>query len=142
MFKGKILIKKLKKNSSFLFKMRSIATILLAIFISGAVSTDNRAAMSAKAVTLGVTFYTAAQIQTILQCIDPQIFAAPTDTTALITGKLSKIEQKQKNELKSFKTVGDRRVLRIFWPRHENSWSTVDFKGTTMKVNPVLNNTT
>ncbi|CAA21555.2 DUF19 domain-containing protein [Caenorhabditis elegans] len=65
--------------------MRSIATILLAIFISGAVSTDNRAAMSAKAVTLGVTFYTAAQIQTILQCIDPQIFAAPTDTTALIT---------------------------------------------------------
>ncbi|CAI2352452.1 unnamed protein product [Caenorhabditis sp. 36 PRJEB53466] len=41
--------------------------------------------MAAKVVTLGVTFYTAAQLETILECADPQFYSTPTNSTAIIT---------------------------------------------------------
>ncbi|CAO4382737.1 unnamed protein product [Caenorhabditis nigoni] len=62
----------------------TIATVSLLISI--VICTDNRAAMATKCVnTLGITFYTAAQLNTIFACADPQVYATPTNTTAMIS---------------------------------------------------------
>ncbi|EGT49091.1 hypothetical protein CAEBREN_24400 [Caenorhabditis brenneri] len=62
----------------------AIATLIL--LIQNALCVDNRAAMATKCVnTLGITFYTAAQLQTIFSCADPQLYATPTNTTAMIS---------------------------------------------------------
>ncbi|CAL2047730.1 unnamed protein product [Caenorhabditis brenneri] len=64
-----------------------VATATLILFIQNVLCVDNRAAMATKCVnTLGITFYTAAQLQTIFACADPQLYATPTNTTAMISG--------------------------------------------------------
>ncbi|CAI5451194.1 unnamed protein product [Caenorhabditis angaria] len=61
-----------------------IATLATVIYST----CPNRAIVAKKAVKFGVTFYTAAELQPILTCIEPQLYKDPNDTTTLIsTGK-------------------------------------------------------
>uniref|UniRef100_A0A1I7U426 DUF19 domain-containing protein n=1 Tax=Caenorhabditis tropicalis TaxID=1561998 RepID=A0A1I7U426_9PELO len=61
-----------------------VATVIL--LIQNALCADIRQALATKCVnTLGVTFYTASQLNTIFACADPQLYATPTNTTAMIT---------------------------------------------------------
>ncbi|CCD72449.1 DUF19 domain-containing protein [Caenorhabditis elegans] len=57
-----------------------ISTITLATVSAQA----NRAKVCQKAVNLGVTFYTAKELEPILACIEPTLYATPEDTDAII----------------------------------------------------------
>ncbi|CAL2044190.1 unnamed protein product [Caenorhabditis brenneri] len=64
-----------------------LATVLLisSIGIQTAYgATATRAKVCEKAVNLGVTFYTAKELDPIIACIEPTLYATPEDTAALI----------------------------------------------------------
>ncbi|KAF1755437.1 hypothetical protein GCK72_022006 [Caenorhabditis remanei] len=66
--------------------MRALFLTVALIVLHTVNCADNRLAMATKCVnTLGITFYTAAQLNTIFACADPQVYATPTNTTAMIS---------------------------------------------------------
>ena len=70
--------------------MRALFLTVALIVLHTVNCADNRLAMATKCVnTLGITFYTAAQLNTIFACADPQVYATPTNTTAMISGRQS-----------------------------------------------------
>ncbi|CAP26695.1 Protein CBG06377 [Caenorhabditis briggsae] len=67
--------------------VRILATVILVSsisLVSVSAQVPNRAKVCQKAVNLGVTFYTAKELEPILQCIEPTLYNTPEDTSAII----------------------------------------------------------
>uniref|UniRef100_A0A1I7U1L7 DUF19 domain-containing protein n=1 Tax=Caenorhabditis tropicalis TaxID=1561998 RepID=A0A1I7U1L7_9PELO len=66
--------------------VRIISTVLLisTITLATVSAQANRAKVCQKAVNLGVTFYTAKELEPILKCIEPTLYNTPEDTEGII----------------------------------------------------------
>ncbi|EGT56952.1 hypothetical protein CAEBREN_06819 [Caenorhabditis brenneri] len=66
-------------------KLLATALIVSSVCLATVSSQANRAKVCQKAVNLGVTFYTAKELEPILQCIEPTLYNTPEDTDTLIS---------------------------------------------------------
>ncbi|EGT36364.1 hypothetical protein CAEBREN_30813, partial [Caenorhabditis brenneri] len=66
-------------------KLLTTALLVSSVCLATVSSQANRAKVCQKAVNLGVTFYTAKELEPILQCIEPTLYNTPEDTDTLIS---------------------------------------------------------